>query len=139
MIVEGILLDVVVSGAEGCVLFDKAVNIVVVVDVIKLIDAEEVVITKGTGGRDSDDLAAAEDEVGKSCASVDADNLVTVGILKGIVGFKTADKGCSSFKGGHTIFVMLSSVWVVVVVVEDLVAWEYVCDICGSINFRASG
>ncbi|GFW95694.1 hypothetical protein TNCV_19251 [Trichonephila clavipes] len=32
--------------------------------------------------------------VGKSCASVDADNLVTVGILKnGIVGFKTADKG----------------------------------------------
>ncbi|GFX30164.1 hypothetical protein TNCV_800841, partial [Trichonephila clavipes] len=43
-------------------------------------------------GRDSDDLAAAEDVVGKSCASVDADNLVTVGILKGIVGFKTADK-----------------------------------------------
>ncbi|GFX46031.1 hypothetical protein TNCV_1919981 [Trichonephila clavipes] len=62
MIVEGILLDVVVSRVEGCVLFDKAVNIVVV-DVIKLIDAEEVVITKGTGGRDSDDLAAAEDVV----------------------------------------------------------------------------
>ncbi|GFT37500.1 hypothetical protein TNCV_4879471 [Trichonephila clavipes] len=117
MIVEGILLDVVVSRVEGCVLFDKAVNIVVV-DVIKLIDAEEVVITKGTGGRDSDDLAAAEDVVGKSCASVDADNLGTVGILKGIVGFKTAVKGCSSFKGGHTIFVMLSSVWVVVVVFE---------------------
>ncbi|GFX14647.1 hypothetical protein TNCV_4016451 [Trichonephila clavipes] len=70
--------------------------------------------------------AAAEDADGKSCASVDVDDLVTVGILEGIVGFETNVKGCSSFKGGHTIFVMLSSVWVVVVVVEDLAAWEYV-------------
>ncbi|GFY01926.1 hypothetical protein TNCV_4796481 [Trichonephila clavipes] len=56
----------------------------------------------------------------KRCASVEVEDLITVGILEDIVGFGTDINGCGNFKDGHTVFVIFSSVWVVVVAVEDL-------------------
>ncbi|GFX89583.1 uncharacterized protein TNCV_72761 [Trichonephila clavipes] len=49
--------------------------------------------------------------------------LQKAGILEDIVGFGTGINSCNNFNGGHTIFVMVSSVWAVMVTVEGLAAY----------------
>ncbi|GFX66321.1 hypothetical protein TNCV_342951 [Trichonephila clavipes] len=51
---------------------------------------------------------------------VSPEDVVTAGTEEDIDGCETYTNGCSNFEGGHTIFVMVSSVWVVDVIVEGL-------------------
>ncbi|GFS75747.1 probable cytochrome P450 12a5, mitochondrial [Trichonephila clavipes] len=60
-----------------------------------------------------------EDVDGKSCARVDVDDLITAETEEVMVGIVMDIDGCNNFNDRDTIFVMVSSVWVVVVIVEE--------------------